>query len=113
MWNVNPEFLCDQHLFTEHVNMHMMAVKIRQRVEMRSYRLDSSKLQSRHDELAQELLKRGHRHRTPLKYEDGLNQNTLNPEQDLKDLVDRCVACRTRYFRYLASNNIPFSVDAQ
>jgi hypothetical protein len=113
MWGVNPEFLCDQHLFTEHVNMHMIVVKIKQRIPIQNYRFDTTKIQARHDQLAEELLKRGHKHKTPLKYEDKLSQNTLNPAQDLKDLIDRCVSCRSRYFRYLASNNIPFEIDAQ
>jgi len=99
MWNVAPRLMCDQHLLGEHVEMHMFVGAMRKGVSMQGYidggLLEPAKLNSRHDELVQEMERRGMKHKSPLPehpplFEKGLVDSAGN----LVELAKRCPACR-------------------
>jgi hypothetical protein len=105
-WHVNPKFLCDKHLFGEHVEHHMLAGTINKGVKISGYiknnLVEPLSLQSRHDELVNEIVSRGFNHRSVLPEIDlsGLPSEHLNYKIDREsaalDLFGRCEKCRKR-----------------
>jgi len=98
MWGVDPKVLCDVHLRGEHVEMHMFVGTIRQRKSIDGYiengLIDTDKIKRRHDILAEEMILRGMNHESPLEYEDKLNVQSIDVEENLKELARRCIDCR-------------------
>ena len=106
MWMINPQMLCNKHLLGEHGELHKFIPSFRKK-----YRIDNrvspvvqielSSYQSRHDELATEMLSRGMNHKSPLpelpdfsylpqhQYEAKVDKNI-----SIKDLKDRCENCK-------------------
>lgn len=103
MWLVDPEILCDQHLLGEHKELHQLVGHIdagnTEVVEGHAKRkqVDTSKIKERHDELVEEMEKRGFNHNSELEYEDSLEMGEIDLEENLEDLLDRCEECRGRY----------------
>ncbi|MEZ0345342.1 MAG: pyrimidine dimer DNA glycosylase/endonuclease V [Infirmifilum sp.] len=111
MWMVPPSVMCDRHLLGEHVELHMFVGALRRKVRVDGYAekgfLEVASIESRHEELVQEMLRRGFRHSSPLKLEgvdlSYLPEEVLNAkvdrEKSLNDLLSRCPRCRERYER--------------
>lgn len=102
MWGIDPELLCDQHLLGEHSEMHQEVGQVRAgniaAVEghAREGQVDTAKLQERHDELAEEMERRGMDHDSPLDYEDELELGEIDVDANRAELAERCADCRAR-----------------
>ena len=71
MWGVNPKYLCDRHLLGEHGEMHKHLPSFFKgyKVERRFtpiIQIQFIGYEERHDSLAEEMLRRGMRHNSPL-----------------------------------------------
>ena len=105
MWMIYPELMCNKHLLGEHGEMHKFLPTFR-----KGYRVDGrfnpvvqiqfQGYKERHDALAEEMLKRGMNHKSPLvdipdfesiypEYYDKL----VNTELSSSDLMGRCNEC--------------------
>lgn len=75
MWMVDPALLCDRHLLGEHGELHKHRHVF---VERRSIagrvgsdvQIEPESMKSRHDALADEMLRRGMRHESPYEMPD-------------------------------------------
>ena len=105
---IEPKGLCDKHLLGEHGELHKFIPSF-----VKKYRIDNrvapvvqielTSYQSRHDELANEMLNRGMNHKSPLpKLPDfsylPLEQFEAKVDRDVskKDLHERCEDCRNK-----------------
>jgi len=101
MWLVDPYKMCSKHLLGEHVETHMMVGAINKNKSIdgliKKGLIDTRLIKSRHDELAQEMKKRGYRHESELYYLDKLNIGSVNSHLSEIELKKRCINCRRRY----------------
>lgn len=101
MWLLDPKKMCDDHLVGEHGEMHMIVGTIRNhphgeaivRGHARKGQIDTSLIQQRHDELEEEMKRRGMHPDKPLDYEDELNLGNIDEEKNRIDLANRCDNC--------------------
>lgn len=107
MWyGVDPEELCDQHLYGEHAEMHQEVGTIRGHPHGLAVaeghadegQVDTARLQSRHDKLAAEIKRRGGNHESPMDYDDDLDigGDQLDAAANRTDLYQRCLDCADR-----------------
>ena len=98
MWNVNPKLMCNQHLLGEHVEHHMFVGTINKGKSIKGYidkgLVEVHNLRKRHDEIAQEMNKRGFNHSSPLPEFEHTFAGKVNREENLKELRKRCKRCR-------------------
>ena len=108
MWMVDPKILCKKHLLGEHseihkhrhnfVKGHSVAGRISPIVQV-----EPSSTGSRHDELAEEMLRRGYNHKSPFEqpdishYNDNVINVKVNLDVSIADLCARCEDCRERH----------------
>lgn len=103
MWLVDPEMLCDNHLLGEHKELHQLVGHIQAgntaviEGHASKNQIDTSKILERHEELVEEMERRGFNHRSPLEYEDELSLGEVDLDENLEDLLHRCEKCRHRY----------------
>ena len=101
MWGIDERFMCRQHLLGEHVEMHMIAGSIIRGKSIEGYTLngliETSRIQERHDYIANAMVGRGYNHQSPLEYVDQLNQGWLDRDKNAGDLFERCDLCRHRF----------------
>ena len=99
-WMVSPKILCQKHLGGEHVECHMAAGCLAKKKSVKGYLdkglLEPQNLKARHDQLASEMLRRGYRHKSPLKQTKNPPKGLVDKKQSLKELVSRCPECRAR-----------------
>jgi hypothetical protein len=104
MWNILPRALCDQHLRGEHLECHMFVGAIRHGKSLTGYvakgLVDTSQLKFRHDQLAQEMLRRGWNHFSLLETYVDPQLGTVSPQKSLRDLKERCPKCRALIKHY-------------
>ena len=100
MWLVNPDLLCRKHLLGEHVELHMLVGTIRKGRSIQGFLdnrlISTSKIKSRHDQLASEMVRRGFRHQSVLRYTDRKIKNAVSIQDNLIELARRCAECRAR-----------------
>lgn len=104
MWGIDPRLLCDDHLVGEHAEMHQEVGTLRNhehgeaivRGHAEQGQVDTAKIQARHDELADEIERRGMTHDSPLEYDDTHDLGEIDPARNREELVDRCDECRER-----------------
>ena len=99
MWMIDPRKMCRKHLLGEHVECHMFLGTIRKGTSIKGYLekglLETHNLKKRHDDLAEEMTRRGYNHKTLLECylpESGF----INVEHNEKDLKSRCSDCFER-----------------
>lgn len=107
MWKVNPKIMCNRHLLGEHVEMHMFVGTINKRISIEGYLkknlLETSHIEKRHEELANEMISRGMKHNSPLPICDrnGLKDWHIHYKLDekaaLEALLSRCELCKRKY----------------
>jgi hypothetical protein len=100
-WNVNPKLMCDQHLLGEHVEHHMFVGTLNKGISVKGYLerglLNINSLKERHDRIAEEMIKRGMNHNSPLpKYKKSQKEYEINFLLNIKELHNRCIKCRRR-----------------
>jgi len=101
MWGVGCKYLCNQHLLGEHLEMHMFTGTIKKGIKINGYirkgLVNPPEIKRRHDQLAEEMIKRGMNHKSPLQeFEQPFIESPINVEENLKTLSERCPNCRQR-----------------
>lgn len=102
MWMVDTDLLCRKHLFGEHVETHMILGSLKKQKSLAGFKerglIELDKLKIRHDELANEILKRGFSHKSPLDLcgHSLYIYGKVDVENNLKELKKRCPDCRKR-----------------
>ena len=99
MWDVDPNKLCRKHLLGEHVEMHMFAGTIRKGISIAGYikngLVNPFMITIRHDQLAEEMKKRGYNHQSDLDFSSyGLELIPIDIEANGKELTRRCPECK-------------------
>jgi hypothetical protein len=104
MWMINPVYLCRKHLLGEHVETHMYFGCLAQNKSLDGYvdkgLFEFKSLKLRHDELMNELLRRGYDHHSPMErlIEDNQTSKVINSKVDriksMNDLFLRCQDCK-------------------
>lgn len=98
MWNLNPRKMCNQHLLGEHVETHMFVGTLNKNKSVKGYLdkglLEIHNLKKRHDQLAEEMTKRGMNHQSPLPKYKIITLGKINKMKNKKDLIKRCKECR-------------------
>lgn len=116
MWMVDPRIMCRQHLLGEHVEHHMFVGSIAKGLDMTGYLklnlLEPASLFKRHEELVEEMGKRGYNHKSPLlcppcapvvpeRVYIGVERVwsigvKVDRDASLAELLRRCPECRAR-----------------
>lgn len=100
MWSVPPHYMCRKHLLGEHVEMHMFAGSIAKGTSMRGYLdgglLEIHKIRERHDVLAEEMLRRGYTHNSPIDIPDMEPEGAVDILLNVWELSVRCAECAER-----------------
>lgn len=105
MWMVDPKIMCRKHLLGEHGELHKFLHnwKKQHRVDKRIspvVQIEPLSYKQRHDKLANEMLRRGYNHNSPLEQPDFSylpieQQNAkVSIEIALADLINRCEECK-------------------
>ena len=103
MWMVNPRIMCRQHLLGEHVEIHMFIGTLNRKKSVKGYLqkglLEIHNLHSRHNELVEEMKRRGYRHHSEVeeKWKTVNMLGFIDRKQNLEELINRCSKCKTRY----------------
>jgi hypothetical protein len=110
MWNVDPKIMCRQHLLGEHHELHMFVGAINRGLNLFGYlnngMLEIGNIESRHNELVQEMDDRGYFHFSPLDPFPVTQQGAIDKEFNLKDLLGRCERCTERYNNVIDKHEI-------
>ena len=119
MWMVDPKIMCRKHLCGEHVEHHMFIGTIKKGTKVDGYLrnnlLEPLSIFQRHQELSNEMLRRGYNHNSPLEECDcecicNLLEHQryyhINRESALNDLISRCPECRQNYKRRTSESRI-------
>lgn len=101
MWLFIPQCLCNQHLKGEHCEMHMFVGTIKSGKRIDGYLEKGlvivSKIQERHDILAQEMLKRKMSHQSPIpEFNYSGPDGFVDPVLSFLTLSKRCPDCLKR-----------------
>ena len=104
LWNVDPAILCRQHLLGEHSEMHQAAGTIANhqhgeaimKGHAKKGNIDTTLISKRHDELAEEMTRRGMNHDSELQSFKDPEIGSIDEAANLEDLLARCEACRER-----------------
>ena len=101
MWNVSPELMCRKHLLGEHVEMHMFFSALNSGKKLDGYintgLVVVHNIKHRHDELAEEMGRRGYHHNSPMAISSRLNRaGFVDTKRSYKELQLRCLECRKR-----------------
>ena len=105
-WMVDPKKMCRKHLLGEHVEHHMFVGTLIKKKSIKGYiendLLEPLSLQQRHDQIVEEMVKRGYNHNTPLNFDisllEYLSDEYINHKIDRQNserlLFTRCTECR-------------------
>jgi hypothetical protein len=107
MWMIDPKYLCRQHLLGEanEIHKHKHSFEKHHSISGRIspiVLIEPNNMQQRHDELAQEMLRRGYNHNSPyqqpdLSYlKDSERYAKVDLDYNINDLMKRCPDCRKR-----------------
>ena len=101
MWMIDASKLCRQHLLGEHgeIHKHRHNFVKKHKLYGRIGQIEPESMQSRHDELAKEMVSRGYNHKSPYEQPDvsylgKFPKIDLNESQKL--LYARCEECKRR-----------------
>lgn len=107
MWGIDPSYLCKKHLIGEHGEIHkhrhnfIKKHKITKRISP-IVQIEPENMQKRHDELANEMIKRGYNHNSPYEQPDisylPINERYAKIDiiNSINDLSNRCPECKKR-----------------
>lgn len=98
MWNVDPKIMCRQHLLGEHYELHKILGSIRKGRSLEGYiqknLIEIHNLERRHEEIVNEMLRRGWKHNSPLSFTPTKKLGQINENISKKELLLRCKKCR-------------------
>jgi hypothetical protein len=100
---VNPRFMCRQHLLGEHAEIHMFIGTISRGKSVKGYLekglLEVHNLYSRHEELVEEMKRRGYHHQSDVeeKWRTAEKLGVVDRKKSFEELVKRCPRCKRRY----------------
>jgi hypothetical protein len=98
MWIVKPKCLCKNHLLGEHKELHQAVGSILAGKSLKGHiakgQLEIHNIKSRHKKLAEEMLKRGYKHNSPLKNFKAVKHGKINKKENYIELSRRCKTCR-------------------
>tara|TARA_R110002020_G_scaffold288177_1_gene503626 strand:+ start:49 stop:459 length:411 start_codon:yes stop_codon:yes gene_type:complete len=109
MWMINPKLLCDKHLLGEHSELHKHIPSFHKKHKINNritpvVQIELTSYQSRHDELATEMLHRGMNHKSPLPELPDFSYLPLHQYEakvdkhiSKRDLRERCEDCRRNF----------------
>ena len=101
MWMIDPKMLCNKHLVAEHFEVHCMIGNLRKdgkwtrNLTAKGY-LEPQNAVKRHDEIVEEMKRRGMNHNSPLDT-DGITSYPVGKVDLFKSYLDlflRCSKCR-------------------
>lgn len=98
MWMVDPTIMCRKHLMGEHVECHMLVGSLQRNRSIKKFLeyqlVDPSMVLQRHNELANEMLRRGYNHKSPLPTDfDASIKGIISPTESYNELLHRCPVC--------------------
>lgn len=104
MWMIEPRRLCARHLLGEHGELHKFVPSFKKQysIDKRIYpvvQIELSAYKERHDELADEMLRRGMNHKSPIEVPDfsylpkEQYEAKVDTDISIRDLRDRCTEC--------------------
>lgn len=98
MWKVPTKFLCKQHLLGEHVEMHMFVGAILKGKSIKGFvennLVEVHNIFSRHQELSEEMIKRGINHKSEIKSFPACQAGSVDIQNNLEELRTRCPKCK-------------------
>ena len=106
MWMIDPKLLCRKHLLGEHNEIHKHKHSFEKGHSIKGrispiVQIQPSAMQSRHDELAMEMVARNMNHKSPyiMPTLDYLSEDEKNIKVDIdyniNDLKNRCPECKS------------------
>jgi hypothetical protein len=97
---IDPKILCRKHLLGEHGEIHKHRHNFVKRHKMngRVGQIEPAAMRARHDELADEMLRRGYNHKSPYEMPDTsyLPNMVVDVKESLDLLIERCDDCKKR-----------------
>jgi len=100
MWKVDPAILCRKHLLGEHLEMHMFVGSINKGKSLKGFidkgLVEISHIIERHDQLRDEMIKRGFKHQKALPECELWLEGNVDVNISFEELKKRCPECRTR-----------------
>lgn len=105
LWMIEPKYLCRKHLLGEHGEIHKHRHNFEKHHTIRGRifpitQIEPESMESRHNELAKEMLRRGMNHKSPYSQPDlsylpnELRYAKVNRNISIYDLSNRCEECR-------------------
>jgi len=104
---------CKDHLLGEHFELHKHRHNFIKKHSMNGRlhpmpQIEPSSMESRHNELVEEMLRRGYNHNSPYEQPDisylGDDANIkIDKKVALSLLINKCDKCRKRYYEFIGS----------
>lgn len=98
--SIPPRFLCNAHLLGEHFELHLFKGSLDKGRSVEGYIaagiLNPARLQHRHDELVQEMRRRGIKHNSPLQHAGGENLPLAPLNVQIDNQRGRCRDCAAK-----------------
>jgi hypothetical protein len=98
MWPVEPSKLCLQHLLGEHSELHKFVQVFHgpkfQKYQGRKGQINPRRMKERHDELAEELIRRGGNHQSPYIYDCNHLEDWELDKNAIDLLINKCEKCK-------------------
>lgn len=110
MWMVDVRGMCRKHLLGEHCETHMFLGALKKKKKLNGYiannLFEPLSLKIRHDEIMEEMTRRGMNHKSPfdVNLEEVLNylpknfiETKVNRDISYYDIIGRCPECRKKF----------------
>jgi len=110
MWMCDPRILCRKHLLGEHLEQHMFVGSLKNKKKLSGYIrnncLEPRSIFKRHEDLANEMFKRGYNHKSSMNETETQNvcdlsieeqYHEIDKQKSLNDLIKRCPKCQKRF----------------
>lgn len=108
MWMGLPSTMCRCHLLGEHKEIHQLLGQLKKKLSIKGYIINNcievSSIKRRHDELVEEMVRRGYNHKSPIPEQieiEGYYEYLSNEDKNFKidvassdnDRFKRCSRC--------------------